>query len=54
MITILWCDPDDDDCIEETRDFDCWSHEMDEFVDGLLIEGQRVRMLVEDDEDDDR
>lgn len=50
MITVLWCDPDDDDCIEEYREFDSGSCEMSDFVDSLLIEGQRVRMITEDEE----
>lgn len=50
MITVLWCDPDDDECVEEYREFDSWSCEMSDFVDSLLIEGQRVRMITEDEE----
>lgn len=49
--TVLWHDIDDDDCIEESREFDMWDYEMDEFISTLLIEGHCVRMITEGDDD---
>lgn len=48
--TVLWHDIDDDDCIEESREFSTWSYEMDEFISALLIEGQCVHVITEGEE----
>lgn len=46
--TVLWHDIDDDDCIEESMEFDMWDYEMDQFISQLLIDGQCVRVITED------
>ena len=51
MITVLWREPDDDDWLWESREWECWCHEIDDFVSTLLIEGDMVRMITEDEDD---
>lgn len=48
--TVFWHDIDDDDCIEDYREFDSWDYEMTEFIDQLLIEGQCVHVITEGDD----
>lgn len=49
--TVLWHDIDDDDCTEESREFEMWDYEMDQFISQLLIEGQCVRVITEGEDD---